>query len=331
MPMGTSPSEFTLIDRFFSLGVPSYWPSQGIGDDCAIVKIGSTTLAITTDTTALSTHFLPNANPSTVGYKALAVNLSDLAAAGSTPRFFVLAISLPEADEFWLQGFSQGLKRAAQEYGCALLGGDTTRSTFIGKSRSPVSVTITAIGEVHPKPLTRQGAKVGEDIWVSGAVGDAYAALMLRTGKWSGCLTDYLASRMDMPTPRVSLGQFLANNGIASACADVSDGLCQDLGHILERSSVGAHLWIDAPKVSDDLSCFSVKQRRFAQWAGGDDYELVFTAAFSHRQRLLEWSKASCVPLSRIGVVVEQGVKFYDQNRQEVEASLFRGFDHFRD
>lgn len=328
--MGTSPSEFDLIDRFFSLGVPSHWPCQGIGDDCAILQIGSHTLAITTDSTALSTHFLPDADPVTVGYKALAVNLSDLAAAGSVPRVFFLAISLPKADESWLMKFSQGLKEAAQEYDCALLGGDTTRSPLVGQERSPTSLTITAIGEVNGQALTRKGAQVGDDIWVSGTVGDAYAALMIRTGQWNEPLTQALALRMDRPTPRVQLGQFLTQH-LASACADVSDGLYQDLCHILQRSGVGASLWIDAPKVSEDLGKFPLEKRRHAQWAGGDDYELVFTAPPSCRQQLVNWGRTHQVPLSRIGKIVERDVKFYDQNHQEVPSAEFKGFDHFQE
>lgn len=327
--MGTSPSEFDLIGRFFSLGVTSHWSSQGIGDDCAILKVGDSTLAITVDTTALGTHFLLDANPQTVGFKALAVNLSDLAAAASTPRAFFLAISLPEVDEAWLAGFSAGLKQAAELYGCALLGGDTTKSTFVGDIRAPSTMTITALGEVKKRALTRQGAQLGDDIWVSGTVGDAYAALMMRTHVWSERVTPYLANRMDLPTPRVQLGQTLLSE-VASACADVSDGLLQDLGHILERSNVGAKLFIDAPAVSNDLALFDQQRRRQAQWAGGDDYELVFTASPSHRARILEWSKLNHLPLSRIGEVVGDGVEFFDKEGLEVKAD-FKGFDHFRE
>lgn len=327
--MGTRPSEFDLIHRFFSLGVTSHWPSQGIGDDCALLKVGDTTLAITTDTTALGTHFLPDANPQTVGFKALAVNLSDLAAAGATPRVFFLAISLPEANEVWLKGFSEGLKQAAQMYQCALLGGDTTKSTMVGEIRSPATFTITALGETEHRALTRVGACVGDDIWVSGTVGDAYAALMMRTKVWSETVTGYLADRMDSPTPRVTLGCDLLAH-IASACADVSDGLYQDLGHILERSGVGAKLWIDSPALSADLATIDTDRRRQAQWAGGDDYELVFTAHSKHRETILKWSEAHHLPISRIGSVIEEGV-YFENEEGEIISIQFTGFDHFRE
>lgn len=327
--MGTRPSEFDLIHRFFSLGVTSHWPSQGIGDDCALLKVGDTTLAITTDTTALGTHFLPDANPQTVGFKALAVNLSDLAAAGATPRAFFLAISLPEANEAWLKGFSEGLKKAAQTYQCALLGGDTTKSTTVGETRSPATFTITALGEAEHNAVTRAGASVGDDIWVSGTVGDAYAALMMRTKVWPETVTEYLESRMDCPTPRVALGcELLAH--VASAAADVSDGLYQDLGHILERSKVGAKLWVDRPALSSDLAKMDTDRRRQAQWAGGDDYELVFTASPKHRQSILKWSETHQLPLSRIGCVIEEGV-YFENDKNEVVNVQFAGFDHFRE
>ena len=281
--MGQGSSEFDLIARDFSLGVPSVWDSQGIGDDCAIVKIGDTSVAITVDTVALGTHFLLDADPYTVGRKALAVNLSDLAAAGATPRAFFLAISLPDADETWLKRFSLGLKEEASRYGCALLGGDTTRTTSVGTNAAPTTMTITAMGE--GKVLrTREGARVGDDIWVSGTLGDAYAALKMRWGHWSEKVTDYLASRMDTPTPRVDLG--LALTGLASASADVSDGFLADLGHILKRSGVGAKLNADAFARSGDLQRLSQAKQYEAILTGGDDYELVWTAPKSAREQI---------------------------------------------
>ncbi len=327
--MGTRPSEFDLIARYFSLGVYSEWHSQGIGDDCAIIKIGPTKIAVTTDTTALGTHFLPDADPVAVGYKALAVNLSDLAAAGASPRAFFLAISLPEVDDVWLTGFSEGLRRCAQEFDCELMGGDTTRSTLVDEKRTPTTITITAMGEIEGQGLRRDGAQVGDDIWVTGTVGDAYAALMMRTGVWSEKLTEALAQRMDYPRPRVTFSREVLVSA-ASACADVSDGLAQDLGHILDRSGVGAKLWIDAPAVSEDLAKIDIERRRQAQWAGGDDYELVFTANPQERGIIEPLGRYLGVTVTRIGEVVSSGICFLDADGVECNVN-FSGFDHFRD
>ena len=322
--MGQGSSEFDLIARYFCLGVPSVWDSQGIGDDCAIVKIGETSVAITVDTVALGTHFFDDADPYTVGRKALAVNLSDLAAAGATPRAFFLAISLPDADETWLKRFSLGLKEEASRYGCALLGGDTTRTTSVGTNAAPTTMTITAMGE--GKVLrTREGARVGDDIWVSGTLGDAYAALKMRWGHWSEKVTDYLASRMDTPTPRVDLG--LALTGLASASADVSDGFLADLGHILKRSGVGAKLNADAFARSGDLQRLSQAKQYEAILTGGDDYELVWTAPKSAREQIRALATADC-PLSLVGEVVSEGFLVEDAHGQAVHFDR-KGFDHF--
>lgn len=324
--MGQCPSEFDLIERYFSLGVPSKWPSQGIGDDCAIISIGHSNVAVTTDTLAIGTHFLFDVDPFTAGYKALAVNLSDLAAAAATPRVFFLALSLNKADEVWVERFSSGLKKCALQYGCALLGGDTTRTTFIGQERAPITMTITAMGEVQ-KGLMRSGAKVGDDIWVSGTLGDAYAALMLRTGVWQGTCSQYLAQRMDLPTPRVALGQFL--QCCATACADVSDGFLQDLGHILERSAVGAEVNVDACAVSDDLKAFGPERIRQAQLAGGDDYELVWTAPTQARGAIEAFAKDSAMIVSRVGTITaEATLKLVDVSGASV-CNTYHGFDHF--
>ncbi len=322
--MGQGSSEFDLIARYFCLGVPSVWDSQGIGDDCAIVKIGNQSVAITSDTVALGTHFLLDADPYTVARKALAVNLSDLAAAGAIPRAFFLAISLPSNDSVWLERFSIGLKEEAQRYGCALLGGDTTRSVMLDGQRAPTTMTITAMGEAL-SPRTRQGAQVGDDIWVSGTLGDAYAALKLRWGHWEGELTPYLASRMDTPTPRVALG--LALNGVARASADVSDGFLADLGHILERSQVGARLYAERFLTSDDLRQFSTDCQWEAMLTGGDDYELVWTAPVEYRTQIEALGTPDC-PVTRVGEIVESGMTVLDSQGAALEINRL-GFDHF--
>ena len=322
--MSQGSSEFDLIARYFCLGVPSVWDSQGIGDDCAIVKIGDTSVAITVDTVALGTHFLLDADPYTVGRKALAVNLSDLAAAGVVPRAFFLAISLPSADEAWLKRFSCGLKEEASRYGCSLLGGDTTRSVMVDGKAASTTMTITAMGEGNCL-RTRQGAQVGDDIWVSGTLGDAYTALKMRWGHWTESLTDYLASRMDTPTPRVALGQAL--NGLATAAADISDGFLADLGHILERSVVGAKINADAFARSVDLARLPLAKQYEAALTGGDDYELVWTAPRACREQIAALSTQAC-PISRVGEIVEQGFAVVDSQNRSVCFER-AGFDHF--
>lgn len=322
--MGQGSSEFDLIARYFCLGVPSVWDSQGIGDDCAIVKIGETSVAITVDTVALGTHFFDDADPYTVGRKALAVNLSDLAAAGATPRAFFLAISLPNADKAWLERFSCGLKEEASRYGCALLGGDTTRTVSVNGMPASATMTITAMGEGQTL-RTRQGAQVGDDIWVSGTLGDAYAALKMRWGHWTESVTDYLATRMDTPTPRVTLGQDL--NGLAHASADVSDGFLADLGHILERSHLGAKLNVDAFAISADLARLSRDRQLEAILTGGDDYELVWTAPKSARERIKALASEDC-PLSLVGEIVAEGLLVEDASGRTVTCDRL-GFDHF--
>ena len=326
--MGPCLSETELISRFFHFNIPGQWPCQGIGDDCAILQVGDTRLAITTDTVAGGTHFLPNADPYTVGKKSLAVNLSDLAAAGADPRCFFLSLSLPQMDLTWLEAFSRGLSEMALAFHCPLVGGDTTKTARIGNDQAPFSITITAIGEVQ-KGLTRQGAKPGEDIWVSGTVGDAYLALMLRTGLWDGVCDELSAKAMDTPTPRVELGRFLSHH--ATACADISDGFLKDLGNILSRSQVGARVHVDDLAVSDALAKRSVEERRKAQLAGGDDYELVWTAPVASREAISDFAQSlqsKGLKLTRVGEIIPKGLKLIDHNGSEVK-NIYKGFDHF--
>ncbi len=325
--MGPRPSEFEIIDRYFSWALPSKWHTQGIGDDCALVDIGATRVAVTTDTTAIGTHYLPDADPLTVGYKALAVNLSDLAAAGAAPRAFFLALSLPSSNAEWLDAFSRGLHEAATQFSCPLLGGDTTKTVMVNGEAAAATITITAIGEVC-RGLTRGGAQAGDDVWVSGTPGDAYAALMLRTGAWQGLCDSYLASRMDKPTPRVALGQFL--EPIASAAADISDGLIQDLGHILSRSGLGAEINAGAIAVSESLAKFPQEKRLRAQLAGGDDYELIFTAPKSVRNDIEAFARQAGLVLSRIGQIKkEMGLTLTDADGRIIHET-WSGFDHFK-
>lgn len=329
MPQG---GEFQIIERYFTHETFGAWHSRGVGDDCAIIDTGAGRLAVTCDMMALGTHFLPDADPEDVGYKALAVNLSDLAAAGAVPRAFFLSIGLPRRDDGWLADFSRGLMRLAQQSGCALLGGDTTRTAEVNGARAPVTISITAMGELPAGlGLTRSGATPGDDVWVSGTVGDAYAALKYRWGEWDLMpdAVDAVLSRMDRPTPRNALGEALLRR--ASAAADVSDGLLADLGHILERSGVSAEIDWEVVPVSTALRSMTIARQHEAALTGGDDYELVFTASPENREAVLEAGVLTGTPVTRIGRVTpraEGRVVVRTAGGLPVELPK-TGFDHF--
>jgi thiamine-monophosphate kinase len=337
--------EFELIARFFTR--PSA-ERRGVGDDCALIDAGGQTLALTSDMLLEGVHFFPGADATDLGHKALAVNLSDLAAAGARPRCFLLDLALPRADEAWLAGFSAGLLALAQEHGCALVGGDTTRAPAIGAAPGPVVIAITAIGEVAPGAWRgRDGARPGDDVWVSGSLGEAALALLVRraerdegpplpaalerrwqeaalAGERRQCLR-----RMDRPVPRVALGRALA--GLATAAIDISDGLVGDLGHILARSGVGAELsWREVPRAP----LFSVLDAALAQrcvLAGGDDYELLFTARAADRAAVAALATQD-LPLTRIGSIrADPGLRWINGGDGEsgLPGSTLRAFDHF--
>ena len=325
--------EFQIIEKFFTYQTFGAWKSQGVGDDCAIIDTGAGRIAVTCDMMALGTHFLPDADPEDVGYKALAVNLSDLAAAGAVPRAFFLSIGLPRRDDGWLADFSRGLMKLARESGCALLGGDTTRTPEVQGRHAPVTISITAMGDLPAgMGLTRKGAKPGDDIWVSGTVGDAYAALKCRWGAWSVMpdLEPELFARMDRPTPRIALGQALL--GAASAAADISDGLLADLGHILERSGVSAVIEWEKIPTSVALQSMTPARQHEAALAGGDDYELIFTAPPSSAERIYEAGLLSGTPVTRIGRVIERTSRAVTVRTPDGLPVLLvtEGFDHFR-
>ncbi len=328
--------EFAIIERYFTHASFGAWRSKGVGDDCAIIDMPAGRIAVTTDMMAIGTHFLPSARPEDVGYKALAVNLSDLAAAGAVPRAFFLSIALPERDDAWLTGFTKGLMELSLASGCPLLGGDTTRSTTVGEVHAPVTISITAMGELPAQMgLTRAGARPGDDIWVSGTLGGAYAALMHRWGKWtlSHELFPAAAQRMDRPEARNALGTALLSS--ASACADVSDGLAQDLGHILERSGVAAEILWECVPAHPSLKGLARARQIEAAMTGGDDYELVFTAPAEKRGLIEQASISALTPVTRIGRIVQKEaepdaaqLRIIDE-RGEVLLLPTAGFDHF--
>ena len=260
----------------------------GIGDDCALLRPDAgLELAVTTDTLIEGRHFLPGADPEALGHKALAVNLSDLAAMGAAPRWATLALALPAADERWLAGFARGFFALAERYGVDLVGGDTTRSPLL-------TINITALGEVPAGvAMYRAGARPGDDIWVSGELGGA--ALALAHPEIAA-----VAGRLHRPEPRVELGERL--RGLARAAIDVSDGLAGDLVHILERSQVGAVLeYASIPRPAAFEKFRSLE--RDCVLSGGDDSELLFTAGAPQRREIEALARELRIPLTRIGAI----------------------------
>jgi thiamine-monophosphate kinase len=269
-----------------------------VGDDCALLRPNAgLDLAITTDMLVEGRHFRADVKPRSLGHKALAVNLSDLAAMGATPRWALLAIGLPAADADWLGEFSAGLFALAERYGVELIGGDTTRAELR-------TITITALGEVPAGlALYRSGARAGDDIWVSGELGGAALALQRpeRAARFSN-----LARRLHEPEPRVELGERL--RGVAHAAIDVSDGLAGDLGHILERSGVGAVVdYALIPRPASFAFAGDQQLERDCVLSGGDDYELLFTAPSSKRAALAALAQELGVALTRIGAIDASG------------------------
>jgi len=315
-------SEFDLIKHYF-VRPGRGKAALGIGDDCALLtpSPGMQT-AISSDMLVEGRHFFAGEDPRRLGHKCLAVNLSDLAAMGARPVGFTLALALPAADRDWLSGFSAGLFALADAHDCELIGGDTTKG--------PLNICITIFGEVAPgRSLLRSAAQVGDDIWVSGTLGDARLALAGYRGELALPPEQLAAAgtRMHMPTPRVQLG--LALSGIAHAAIDISDGLAGDLGHILERSGVGAVLDVDALPAGPVLAGQLLALRRAFAAAGGDDYELCFTAPASAREAVVAAGAASGTAVTRVGrIEAAPGLRFSDAAGSALDLKL-GGFDHF--
>jgi len=318
-------NEFELIARYFTRPVHE---RQGVGDDCALIDVGDRTLAITTDLLTERVHFFPDVDPASLGHKALAVNLSDLTAVGARPRCFLLSLSLPRADGAWLEAFSRGMFELAAREGCELIGGDTTRAARIAGQDGPVTVCITVIGEVDRSCLRgRSGARAGDDLWVSGELGDAALAVAHALGqvRLDPAQAQACRQRLEWPQPRVALG--LALRGLASAAIDVSDGLLGDLGHVMERSGVGGRVRVpDVPR-SDTLRRMEPQLQRRCLLAGGDDYELLFTASPADREAVAATGRRCCAAITRIGTMTkEPGLRL--EGDPGFDATL-RGFDHF--
>ena len=321
--------EFDLIARFFTR--PVRHAALGVGDDCALLAPApGMQLAVSSDMLVEGRHFFADVDPETLGHKALTMNLSDLAACGARPLAFTLALALPCVDEAWLQGFANGLFALADQHGCELVGGDTTAG--------PLNICVTIFGEVPAgQALLRGGARAGDDIWVSGRPGEARLALDALRGQMDlpAATLARLRARLERPTPRVALG--LALRGLASSAIDVSDGLLGDLGHVLKSSRVGAE--IDVHITTDLLASgalqesakgiFDAETMMPCALAGGDDYELVFTAPAARRAAVQAASSASGTQVTRIGrITPAPGLRLLDRTGQPLPGR-FASFDHF--
>ena len=319
--------EFELIRKFFQR--PARRSPLGVGDDCALLAPApGMQLAVSTDMLVEGRHFFADVHPKLLGHKALAVNLSDLAASGASPLAFTLALSMPRADASWCQAFADGLFALAEQHDCELVGGDTTQG--------PLNICITVFGEVPAgQALLRSGAQVDDDIWVSGSLGDARIALdaLLRQHALPPAVLAQARQRLEQPTPRVALG--MALRGIASSCLDVSDGLLGDLNHILEASRVGAR--IDAnitrslmqARRHPMMAALAMSRIDACTLAGGDDYELCFTAPSSAQAAGRDAAAQAGVPVTCIGrIEAERGIRVMTPGGQQLPLR-FAGFEHF--
>ena len=322
-------TEFELIARYFDR--PTSQGARrarlGIGDDCALLAPSTgRVLAISTDMLVAGRHFFEDADPWSIGWKTLAVNLSDLAAMGAKPLAFTLALALPAVDEPWLAAFSRGLFECATRFDCESIGGDTTRG--------PLNLCVTIFGEVvEADAMRRDRAMPDDDVWVSGSLGRAALALeqMLeqRTDP-SMSVAPALRQALDRPMPRVALGLALA--GVAHAAIDISDGFVQDLGHLVDASSgIGATVFVDDLPFGEELMSLPPVHRRRLACTGGDDYELCFTAPPSVRDAVVEAARQVDVRVTRVGVIdTGDRVTLLDGPAgHEIDPSSLRGYDHF--
>jgi thiamine-monophosphate kinase len=320
------PGEFDLIRRYFRDATRSR-PDVllGIDDDCALVQVPQDrVLAISSDTLVSGHHFTPDVDPEALGHKALAVNLSDLAAMGAEPAWASLCLTLPQADEAWLQAFMRGFARLADEYGVQLIGGDTTRG--------PLGIGVTVQGFVDPaRALRRDGAREGDLIYVSGTLGDAGLALRVRQGEIPpGGDMRPLDERLDRPQPRVGLGRRL---GTYSRCAiDISDGLAGDLGHICRQSRLGALLELERLPLS---AAVRDRVRTSGDWSlplsAGDDYELLFTVPAARQAEFEREAATWELPVTRIGLMQRgEGVRLHGAQGAQSDRWM-RAYDHFRE
>lgn len=313
--------EFNLIAKYFTRATPS--ADLGVGDDAALLRVSKGyQLAISVDMLVAGTHFFHDAAPYDIGWKSLAVNISDMAAMGATPKWATLAIALPEINETWLAEFSRGLFACADRFKVDLIGGDTTRG--------PLNISVQIMGEVPTgEALRRDGAKLDDDIWVSGKLGSAALGLahLQRKVTLESKVAEHCLQALHTPMPRTDLGLTLRKK--ANSCIDISDGLLADLGHILDASNLGATVALD------NIACHDFLRARLDEaiiqqciLAGGDDYELAFTAPQSQRHAIEQLAHQLDLPLSLIGKTTEKlGIEVtYKQQLLDISK---KGFDHF--
>ncbi len=318
-------SEFDIIKEFFTQQqINTDLIPVGVGDDAAVINTSSTEqLLISVDTLNIGIHFPQQTSAFDIGYKALAVNLSDIAAMGGEPKWFTLAMSLPEANHEWLEAFTAGLSSLAAHYHLSLVGGDTTRG--------PLSITIQIAGTVPTgQSLQRRGARVDDNIYVTGTLGDAAVALQICQSELSADAKtgERLLHRLNQPMPRIRIG--LALRGIATACIDISDGLAADLGHILEASGVGAEIELASLPRSSAMDSLLAEDSQIQDWQlyGGDDYELCFTAPATQHNHIMAISQELKCPITRIGKIIRDPGLYCQENMQQMPV-VIRGYEHF--
>jgi thiamine-monophosphate kinase len=315
--------EFDLIARWFTR--PVQRAALGVGDDCALLApTPGMQLAVSSDMLVEGRHFVSTVSPPRLGHKALAVNLSDLAACGARPLAFTLALALPRVDESFIDGFAVGLLALADQHQIELVGGDTTAG--------PLNICITVLGEVPPgQALLRSGARAGDVLWVSGTLGDARLALEVLRGNVAldGTAFERVRLAMELPQPRVALGQAL--RGLATSAIDLSDGLLGDLGHVLARSGVGAQVHVERLPRSAVLAAQPPEVQQACLLAGGDDYELLFTAPAPREDEVLQAARNAGVAVARIGeITAAPGLRVLGADGGAVDLARHRAFDHFR-
>ncbi|MGH1470591.1 MAG: thiamine-phosphate kinase [Cellvibrionaceae bacterium] len=316
-------SEFDLIEKYFQKELGGRGVALGVGDDCALLNPPEgKALAVSCDTLVGGNHFPKNADPELIAERAMRVNLSDLAAMGAEPLWFTLALSLPSADSYWLDGFSRGLFKAANKYNCSLVGGDTTRG--------PLSITIQVMGAVDlDSSLRRDGARVGDMVYVTGELGDAAAAVAVikKTLDVGKSAFSFFMSRYYRPTPKIAEGRLLSS--IASAAIDISDGLVADLGHICKASGVGAVIDLDRIPVSEPLKKLASKEQ-IVKWtlSGGDDYQLCFTVPAEQTamiEQMIDSKKLEAVAIGEI----TRGSKVISMSKGKEISLKQTGYQHF--
>lgn len=327
--------EFDLINRYFALSkqIPRQDVILSIGDDCAITQLkADQRLAVTTDTMVENSHFYPTIPPRALGYKAVATNLSDLAAMGATPVWVSLALTLPKTDSHWLNEFSEGMFEILNRYDVTLIGGDTTKGEI-------PTVTITAQGLLGDYALCRHQAKIGDWIYVSGTLGDALAGFYLNRDIYEGKKSavsfdeDFFIQRNLYPIPRIEFGKTLAKYRLANAALDISDGFMGDLMHILERSQVSAVINLEDLPLSPQLSAYYGREKaELMALQGGEDYELCFTVSDENKTKLDQYLAPLNVPYTCVGRICaaeNNPVIRLQRYKQEVNLSI-HSFDHFK-